>query len=1187
MAVAFAPMIAGAATAADIQAQINSLMATIQSLQAQLSAATGSTATTGTCYTFNTNLTVGSKGTDVMNLQKVLNQSAATQVAATGAGSPGMETSTFGPMTKAAVMKFQTANGISPVAGYVGAITRAKLNAMCGTTNTTTTTTTDYRYATTTANMPTGGNLTVMAGVQPMNSLAPQSANRVPFTTVTLTAGASDVTVNSITVQRSGLAQDAVFAGIVLVDPTGMQVGIAKTLNSNHQAVIGNPFVIKAGTSETFTVAGNMASSLTNYAGQVASLNVVAVNTSATVAGSLPITGAQQTINASLTLGSATINTSSFDPNNGASEPIGTTGYRFSGFKVTAGSAEDLTLKSISWNQTGSVGSGDLANVVTVVNGTSYPTVVDATGKYYSTVFPGGIVITKGNSVDMYIQGDIVGSNSSGRTAEFDVYKNTDLYLVGNTYGYGITAPVGTGVVLTLANHATVINTSSNPWFEGSQASITAGSVTLIGKANEVASQNLAVNVPNQVLGGFATNFAGEPVSIQSMYFVVATSSTIGNVASALSPASQITSVSLVDQNGAVVAGPVDVAVGDGSTTHAGVVPSTTSYAVIHFTDTVTFPVGRYVYTLKGKLPSGWANGTTVNVFTEPYTDWTNVTGQSTGNTVSLSGQTTVISMNQMTVRAATLAVNISAQPAAQSVVGGAQNFVLANYQLDASQSGEDLRLSSFPVTVTAGNSSIGDLTGCTLNNGQTQLNTGSNVVNSLTSGTYHTFSFDNSLTVPKGTIVTLALECNIASSPTTNATYYATNDTNTAHYTVTGITSGNSVTPTFGTANGGLMTASTGSLSASIDSSSPGYALAAGGTTGQIMSVIKLRATNESVNLNKIGLVLTSTAAGNSSNVAGDLSQVYLYQGSTLLGTATFASGGTIATSTLSSPLVLQNNIDTLITVKADLADIGTNQSGTEGDLIKIDLSSTEGSGASSGSTIRTGAATGSAGVRVFNTIPTFTLGTLSSTGIADGHLMRFAITADSHGDAGLYKFTFTLATTTITVRDVGLFGYTDSGYSTAMSGNFAKGGTSNGGQIDENLATSSASNICTGSGSDTVNTTNAGSTCASDSSKTTLTFRTASNPVEVPAGQTRYFELRGSVTGISGTYGGSVVTKMLADTAAATSTATGVGAGTTYNFVWSPNATSTSVFSSNDWTTGYGIVGLPSSGLLWTRSN
>lgn len=79
-------------------------------------------------YTFNTDLTIGSAGADVVNLQKVLNMSPDTAVASSGAGSPGMETSYFGDLTRAAVMKFQTKYGIMPVAGYVGSITRAALH---------------------------------------------------------------------------------------------------------------------------------------------------------------------------------------------------------------------------------------------------------------------------------------------------------------------------------------------------------------------------------------------------------------------------------------------------------------------------------------------------------------------------------------------------------------------------------------------------------------------------------------------------------------------------------------------------------------------------------------------------------------------------------------------------------------------------------------------------------------------------------------------------------------------------------------------------------------------------------------------------------------------------------------------------------------------------------------------------
>ena len=80
-------------------------------------------------FMFNNNLSMGMSHPDVMELQKVLNMNASTMVASTGAGSMGMETMYFGARTKAAVMAYQAANGISPVSGFVGPITRAKMNS--------------------------------------------------------------------------------------------------------------------------------------------------------------------------------------------------------------------------------------------------------------------------------------------------------------------------------------------------------------------------------------------------------------------------------------------------------------------------------------------------------------------------------------------------------------------------------------------------------------------------------------------------------------------------------------------------------------------------------------------------------------------------------------------------------------------------------------------------------------------------------------------------------------------------------------------------------------------------------------------------------------------------------------------------------------------------------------------------
>jgi hypothetical protein len=74
--------------------------------------------------TFGRNLTLNSIGTDVKALQKYLN-SKGFIISTTGLGSPGHETTTFGPKTKQALIKYQIANKITPAVGYFGPITRA------------------------------------------------------------------------------------------------------------------------------------------------------------------------------------------------------------------------------------------------------------------------------------------------------------------------------------------------------------------------------------------------------------------------------------------------------------------------------------------------------------------------------------------------------------------------------------------------------------------------------------------------------------------------------------------------------------------------------------------------------------------------------------------------------------------------------------------------------------------------------------------------------------------------------------------------------------------------------------------------------------------------------------------------------------------------------------------------------
>src|SRR3989344_6683045 len=104
---AFMGPVAYGQSTASLQDQINSLLATIATLQAQLAGQTGGTG--ATACTFTKDLTLGATGTDVQCLQQYLNGTGYT-VATSGAGSPGNETTYFGTRTKAAVSAWQAAN---------------------------------------------------------------------------------------------------------------------------------------------------------------------------------------------------------------------------------------------------------------------------------------------------------------------------------------------------------------------------------------------------------------------------------------------------------------------------------------------------------------------------------------------------------------------------------------------------------------------------------------------------------------------------------------------------------------------------------------------------------------------------------------------------------------------------------------------------------------------------------------------------------------------------------------------------------------------------------------------------------------------------------------------------------------------------------------------------------------------
>ncbi len=109
------------------EAQVQSILSILQSFgadQSVIDSVSASLRGSASASSFTRDLELGSIGDDVRALQVYLNNHGYS-VAASGPGSSGNETTKFGAGTRAALIKFQKANSITPAAGYFGPKTRA------------------------------------------------------------------------------------------------------------------------------------------------------------------------------------------------------------------------------------------------------------------------------------------------------------------------------------------------------------------------------------------------------------------------------------------------------------------------------------------------------------------------------------------------------------------------------------------------------------------------------------------------------------------------------------------------------------------------------------------------------------------------------------------------------------------------------------------------------------------------------------------------------------------------------------------------------------------------------------------------------------------------------------------------------------------------------------------------------
>ncbi|MDO8669422.1 MAG: hypothetical protein Q7K65_03965 [Candidatus Buchananbacteria bacterium] len=826
---------------------------------------------------------------------------------------------------------------------------------------------------------PTAGSVTVaLASDTPAAGLALTSAQRVGFTKVNFTASNDgDAIIDSMVVQRTGIGADTDFSTLILMDASGNVIGNSQTLNSVHQVTFSTDLTIPKGTTKSYTLAANMATTGLG-GGNLPSLSLVSVAAkgSTTVVGTLPIVGNVMTINSALTIGTVTVTQvgASYNPTN-ATKQVGTENYIFASLKATANSTEDIQIESIRWYQASTTADTDITGLELLQDGVTVVGTGSLVDREVIFTFATPVKILKGNTKEFSIRGDIV--NGSGRVASFGPSKITDWKVKGLTYSAYLNP---------------TYDATTEPNLVPDQTETTIGSGSITFSKAVINSTNVAPSVANQELSAFYAQVIGEPIVMTRIVVDVATSS------------SKITNVKIVDENGNTVAGPTDPGAGGGYATS---------------TDTITFPVGTHKYTIKGDLVSAaqWAASASLAI----RLDGAHLTakGQTTNLTITPS-PSTFLSLDTLTVRTASLTVGTSASPAAQSVVKGTSNYVFANFTLSTSGSGEDIKVTQLTIKhTTTAEGNFDDIQNITLYDGTTALNTpvqgtSETADSAFGSTATTTITLLTALVIPKDTVKTLTLKGDISGSAA--AVGHAFGIVRAGNVVAQGSGTGTTVTPTVTVSDGQLQTVnSSGTLRYYAAGNNPGNQIVVGNTTGNIVGQITLDPLYESIEITSIGMTFNDAAGAN------DVSSIDITDGTNTWNvpvSGQYATVSPVAGSLIVVPVSSGGALKTL-TVKANTSRSGLNQAAVSGDSFTITFTNIVAKGKSSGITggdggdmTITGQTTATNSNYIYASKPT--VGNFTSAlGTGNGRtLFQFTVSADAKGDVGFYKVTFDITT-------------------------------------------------------------------------------------------------------------------------------------------------------------------------------
>lgn len=430
--------------------------------------------------TWSRSLKQGSKGADVKDLQMFLNMCADSKVANSGAGSPGMETTTFGPATKAAVIKWQMARGVTPASGLFGPLSRAKAAELQASSNV------------------CGGGIVTPPVSGPVSVALSQDnpasgsivAGQATADLMHITFSGSG-TVNSVTLQRGGVSDQNTLSNVYLYD--GVQrLTDGYSFNTNGTLTMNNLNLAVNG-SRTIAVKADVSSSTTSY-DIYTTLTSFSAGTSV---NTVSIKGNDMFIAGSGSLATASV--SGANTVSAASVNAGTTSYTVWRAPIQV-NTRAMWLKAANFRITGSAPSDALQNAGLFVDG------VKVAG-------PAVMTTTNGSN---YLSFNLMSSPFSLSTGSHTVEVRGDV-VKGSSYNFTVSLQQASDLMVT--DPQVGVNIAFSGTIPNTAGAITIGTGTFTASIDPTfsAMTTTTAGSSNATIAKFKIKGYGEDVKVTSL----------------------------------------------------------------------------------------------------------------------------------------------------------------------------------------------------------------------------------------------------------------------------------------------------------------------------------------------------------------------------------------------------------------------------------------------------------------------------------------------------------------------------------------------------------------------------------------------------------------------------------------------------------------------------------------------